>query len=90
MHAFLHHEEHGQHDQRHVVVPGSPAARLVVRHARLFFGIAEVALDDVATQSVADEDARIFVGRGVAQGKMAAWFSGSRTVVGFFIGVFPS
>ena len=42
-------EEHqGDHDQRHVVMPGLPAAGLVAGHAAGALGVLEGAFDEVA------------------------------------------
>jgi len=46
--AFFGEEHQGDHDQRHVVMPGLPAARLIVGHATSALGIFEGALNEVA------------------------------------------
>lgn len=39
-----------------MAMPSQPATGLIFGHAELAFGVTEVALDDVAAQSVANEN----------------------------------
>jgi len=51
-HALFDDEQHRQHDDRDVVMPGSPAQRLIVGQAALALGVFEGALDPVAVPCI--------------------------------------
>ena len=61
-------EEHGDEDHGHVVVPGSPAADLVVAHAGVLFRVLELAFDPVALGVDLPQAQQWRVGAFIAQG----------------------
>ena len=57
-----------QHHEGHMMLPRTPAAGLIVRHARFAFSVPEVAPDHIAPDSIRDELPGIHPGPGIAQG----------------------
>ncbi len=69
---LLQHEEHRHHHQGHVVMPGKPAAHLIVSQAALALGILERALDPKPLPLHLDNCGCGMAGREVSQLPMVA------------------